>query len=150
MRKSESNPLHISQSKVKFYCTKFWGLSTLGTIRISGHDRYGPKSPKKLGFFLCLLSKFVFCGMAESINSGGMYCVITPPQTIGYLQNGEMPMPKRIAPLSDIQVKNAKPQVNRQVLHSDSGLISKLYFSDFHSIKYRFCQSSREAKRKRR
>jgi integrase len=41
---------------------------------------------------------------------------------IGYLQKGEMPMPKRIAPLSDAQIKNAKPQEKDYKLMDGFGL----------------------------
>jgi integrase len=40
----------------------------------------------------------------------------------GYLQKGELPMPKRIAPLSDAQIKNAKPQEKDYKLMDGFGL----------------------------
>lgn len=46
----------------------------------------------------------------------------TSKPKIGYLQKEEKPMPKRIAPLSDIQVKNAKPQAQDFKLMDGFGL----------------------------
>ncbi len=48
-------------------------IPSLGTTRMSDHDRHGLKSPEKSGLFLYLLSEFVFCGMAKSKSFGGIY-----------------------------------------------------------------------------
>ncbi len=64
----------------------------------------------------------VLYDMAESTSFGGIGDGIPSICQSGYRQKGENAMPKRIAPLSDIQVKNYKPKESDYKIADGGGL----------------------------
>ena len=80
------------------------------------------KPLKFRGFFCCLLSFIVHYGKAESKGYDGISDGICQYRQDGYRQKGENAMPKRITPLSDIQVRAAKPKESDYKLTDGGGL----------------------------
>lgn len=68
------------------------------------------------------MSYVVCCYIAGSVVFDGILDGMPPKRIGGYHQKGEKLMPKRIPPLSDIQVKNAKPRALGYKLSDGYGL----------------------------
>jgi len=64
----------------------------------------------------------VLCAIFKFNDYDGMCDGIPPSCKSGYRQKGGNAMPKRIAPLSDIQVKNVRPKESDYKLTDGGGL----------------------------